>query len=93
MATVFIPTMLQPVSGGVKQVTIEATSVRQVVEELEKLYPGMKERLVEDGRLRPNVSVSIDGDLARMGLLERLEGDCEVHFVPAIGGGSTGSGK
>ncbi len=88
MATVFIPTMLQPVSGGVKQVTIEATSVRQVVEELEKLYPGMKERLVEEGRLRSNVTVAIDGDLARMGLLEKLEEDCEVHFVPAIGGGS-----
>lgn len=87
MAAVFIPTMLQPLSGGVRQVSIEAKNVRQVVEELERLYPGMKERLVEDGRLRPNISVAVDGDVARMGLLEKVGADSEVHFVPAIGGG------
>lgn len=88
MATVHIPTMLQSVSGGSKQVTIEATTVRQLVEELEKLYPGMKERLVEAGELRQNITVSIDGELARLGLLEKLSEDCEVHFIPAIGGGA-----
>ena len=89
MSTVFIPTMLQPLTGGTKQVTIGATSVRQVVEELERLYPGMKERLVEGGRLRPNISVAIDGEVARMGLLEKIGEDCEIHFVPAIGGGTS----
>ncbi len=87
MATVFIPTMLQPLSGGVKEVTIDAGNVRGIVEELERLYPGIKERLVEDGRIRPNVSVAIDGEIARMGLLEKVSEGSEVHFVPAIGGG------
>ena len=67
MPAVFIPTMLQPLSGGVKQVEIEARNVRQIVDELERLYPGMKDRLVEDGRLRPNVSVAVDGEVARHG--------------------------
>ena len=79
--------MLQPLSGGVKQIDIEARNVRQIVDELERLYPGMKERLVEDGRLRPNVSVAVDGEVARMGLLEKVGDAGEVHFVPAIGGG------
>jgi molybdopterin converting factor small subunit len=87
MTAVFIPTMLQSLSGGVKQVDMEARNVRQVVDELERLYPGMKERLVEDGRLRPNVSVAVDGEVARMGLLEKVGEAREVHFVPAIGGG------
>ena len=87
MPAVFIPTMLQPLSGGVKQVELEARNVRQIVDELEKLYPGMKDRLVEDGRLRPNVSVAVDGEVARMGLLEKVSDAGEVHFVPAIGGG------
>ena len=34
MATVFIPTMLQPMAGGVKQVDVEAKNVRQVIDEL-----------------------------------------------------------
>ena len=88
MATVYIPTMLQSLSRGDKQVTIQATTVRQVVDELEKLYPGIKERLVEAGELRQNMTVAVDGELARMGLLEKLAEDCEVHFIPAIGGGA-----
>jgi molybdopterin synthase sulfur carrier subunit len=88
MPTVFIPTMLQSLSGGVKQVNIEGTSVRQIVDALEESYPGMKERLVEDGQIRPNISVAIDGEVARMGLLEKIGEKSEVHFVPAIGGGA-----
>ena len=87
MATVFIPTMLQKMTGGVKQVGFEAKNVRQVIEELDRLYPGMKERLVENGAIRSNLAVAIDGEIARMGLLERVGENSEVHFVPAIGGG------
>lgn len=87
MATVFIPTMLQSLTEGSKQVEIDARSVRQVIERLEELYPGIKARLVEDGALRPNLAVAIDGDVAVMGLLEKVGENSEVHFVPAIGGG------
>ena len=72
MATVFIPTMLQSLTGGVKQVDIEAANVRQIIDRLEELYPGIKARLVEEGRLRPNLSVAIDGEVGHMGLLERV---------------------
>ncbi len=87
MATVFIPTMLQKMTGGIKQVDLEAKNVRQVIEELERLYPGIKDRLVEDGAIRSNLAVAIDGEIARMGLLEKVGENSEVHFVPAIGGG------
>ena len=87
MATVFIPTMLLPLSGGVKQVDFEAANVRQVVNGLEDRFPGMKERLLAEGKLAPNVAVAIDGEVARMGLLEKVGENSEVHFVPAIGGG------
>jgi molybdopterin synthase sulfur carrier subunit len=87
MADVFIPTMLQSLSGGVKRVDIEAANVRQVVDKLEELFPGIKERLVEEGQIRPNISVAVDGEIARMGILEKIGQNSEVHFVPAIGGG------
>lgn len=87
MATVFIPTMLQNLTDGVKQVELEASSVRQVVEGLEGMFPGMKERLVEDGEIRPNISVAVDGEITPMGILEKIAANSEVHFVPAIGGG------
>lgn len=87
MATVFIPTMLQKMTGGVKQVDVEAGNVRQVIDGLDHLFPGMKSRLVEEGQIRSNLAVAIDGEIARMGLLEKLKENSEVHFVPAIGGG------
>ena len=87
MVTVFVPTMLQPLTGGVQQIEVEAANIRQVVDRLEELYPGMKERLVEDGRIKRNLAVSIDGEIARLGLLEKVGEHSEVHFVPAIGGG------
>lgn len=97
MTTVFVPTMLQSLTGGVKEVEVSAGNVRQVVDRLDELYPGVKDRLVEEGRLLPNLAVSIDGEIARMGLLEKVGEDSEVHFVPAIGGGlpgpMTGPGK
>ena len=90
MVTVFVPTMLQPLTGGVKQVDVDARNVRQLVDQLDDLYPGMKDRLVEEGQIRSNLAVSIDGEIARLGLMERLNQNSEVHFVPAIGGGNSG---
>ncbi len=87
MATVFIPSMLRSLAGGAKQIDCDARTVRQVIDQLEELYPGIKDRLVEDGQLRPNLAVAIDGDIAIMGLLQKVGENSEVHFIPAIGGG------
>ena len=85
MATIFIPSMLQSLTGGAKQVDCDARNVRQVIERLEALYPGIMDRLVEDGEIRPNLAVAIDGDVAIMGMLEKVGENSEVHFVPAFG--------
>ena len=80
--------MLQPLANGVKEVIVEARNVRQVIEELEQVFPGMMERLVEDGRIRASLVVAVDGEATRIGLLEKVSEDSEVHFVPSIGGGN-----
>ena len=88
MPNVFIPTMLLTVSNGVKQVTVEGTNVRQVIHALNDLYPGMLERLTDGDDLKSNLAVSIDGELARLGMMEKVADTSEVHFVPAIAGGT-----
>ena len=87
MAKVFVPTMLQATTGGVKEVDVSARNVRQAIEQLDQLFPGIAGRLMEDDEIRPNLAVAVDGEVARMGLLERVGQDTEIHFVPAIGGG------
>ncbi|HSF32295.1 MAG TPA: MoaD/ThiS family protein [Candidatus Tectomicrobia bacterium] len=90
MATVYIPEPLQSLSRGETQVTIEATTVRQIIVRLEALYPGLEAALVEDGDLKPHIAVAVDGEVSVLGLVERVEADSEVHFIPALGGGSRG---
>ena len=87
MATVFIPSLMQKLSDGKSRVEIEGSSVRQIVNNLEAQYPGFMERLVEDGRIKGNISVAIDGEITPLGMLEKVGEDSEVHFLPAIGGG------
>ena len=79
--------MLQKMTGGVRQVDCQGRNVRQIIDGLEAHFPGIKDRLVEDGEIRANLAVAIDGDVARMGMLERVHESSEVHFVPAIAGG------
>jgi sulfur-carrier protein len=88
MATVYIPEPLQSLSRGQKEVTLEATSVRQIIAQLEALYPGMEDALVDDGDLKPHVAVAVDGEISILGLVEPVGADSEVHFIPALGGGS-----
>ena len=87
MATVFIPSLMQSITGGQQTVEIEGATVRQIIENLEKAHPGMKARLVEDNRVKPNISVAVDGEVTPMGMLEKVGESSEVHFLPAIGGG------
>ena len=72
MARVFIPTMLQPLTGGVKEVEFQAANVRQVVQGLEERFPGIGQWLTEDGRIKPNLAVAIDGETTSMGLLAKV---------------------
>ena len=78
---------MRNLSAGQHRVEVEGATVRQVIENLDKQFPGMKERLMEDGGLMPGISVIVDGQQSQLGLLERLEEASEVHFLPAIGGG------
>ena len=42
---------------------------------------------MEDGRIKGNISVAIDGEITPLGMLEKVGENSEVHFLPAIGGG------
>jgi molybdopterin synthase sulfur carrier subunit len=66
---------------------MEGATVREVVDNLERAWPGIGERLIADGRLRSNISVAVDGEVSPLGLLEPVSAQTEIHFVAAISGG------
>jgi molybdopterin synthase sulfur carrier subunit len=87
MAIVHIPSLLKATTGGVDQVEVEGTSVGELVEALDLLYPGIKSRLVKENRLRSALVVFVDGLVAHEGLKTKVSPDSEIHFVPGIAGG------
>ena len=88
MPTVHIPSLLQDLTAGRRELQIDGATVREIVENLERAFPGIKDHFLEGDRLRPNISVAVDGEVSPLGLLERVEPHSEIHFVTAIRGGS-----
>jgi molybdopterin synthase sulfur carrier subunit len=84
---VFIPPLLRPLTGGAEDVEIEGTNVRQLIEDLELRFPGIRDRLCEGDDLKPGLRAAVDGRVSSMGLLEKVREGSEVHFLPAVGGG------
>ena len=89
MATVFIPALMQSLTDGKHEVEVEGATVRQIINNLEAAFPGMKERLLDQGQMKSNISVAVDGEVTPLGMLEKVGENSEVHFLPAIGGGAT----
>ena len=87
MPTVVIPSLMRKLTDGEENITLRGATVREVIDNLESRYPGMKERLCEEDRLKPGIAVYINGLLTRGSLLEHVDTDAEIHFLPAIGGG------
>ncbi len=87
MPTFFIPAPLRDLTQGKASVAVSASSVREAIQSLEAEFPGIKDRLCEGDRIRPNISVFVDGHVSHLKMREKLREDSEVHFVIAISGG------
>jgi|GEM_PF-235305 len=91
MPTVWIPLNMRELSEGRETVQVVGRTIRQVINNLERECPGIKERLYdpEEDSLLAGLAVIIDGEAGQMGLLEQVQEDSEVHFLPALGGGKS----
>ena len=87
MAKVFIPSLMQKLTDGQDILDINGATVREIIENLEQNYPGIKVRLVDKYKMKSNISVAVDGEVSPLGLLEKVSENSEVHFIPAVGGG------
>ncbi len=79
---------MRPLAGGMARVEIEGATVGEVIDGLEARFPGVRERLVDDGRLRAGLAVFVDGVNSQRRLRTKLRPDNELHFIESLGGGS-----
>ncbi|MGB2696145.1 MAG: ubiquitin-like small modifier protein 1 [Dehalococcoidia bacterium] len=89
--TVRIPTPLRKLTNEEDVVvTNDGGTLAQLIDALERQYPGLKERVCdESGELRRFVNIYVNGEDVRFlsGLQTSIE-DAEVSIVPAVAGGS-----
>jgi molybdopterin synthase sulfur carrier subunit len=87
MADVWIPSSLQKYTDGLQQIQVEGSTIRQIISNLELRYPMTKNKLADEHGILPGIAVIIDGESTRLGLLEPVQSNSEIHFLPALGGG------
>jgi molybdopterin synthase sulfur carrier subunit len=85
-----IPTPLQRLTQGKEEVEGASGTIISLVNDLDKLYPGLAERVSENGKIRRFVNIYVNDEDIRFLNAEETpvkDGD-EVSIVPAIAGGA-----
>lgn len=85
-----IPTPLRSVTKGAAEVQAAGDTVLGVIEDLERQYPGLRERLLEDGgEVRRFINIYVNEEDIRFldGIKTALKAADQVSIVPAIAGG------
>ena len=88
--TVRIPSPLQKLTQEKSEIKIEAKNIRELIDNLEKKYPGIKDRLCdENNKLRRFINIFVNGEDIRFLNMEEttLKDEDEVSIIPAIAGG------
>jgi molybdopterin synthase sulfur carrier subunit len=90
MIKVRIPTPLRPLTRGQGEIEAKASSVAEMIDNLNATHPGLKDRLCDDkGELRRFVNIYVNEEDIRFlkGKDTSLKDGDEVSIVPAIAGG------
>ncbi len=85
-----IPTPLRSLTKGEAEVQVAADNVADLIDDLEKQFPGIKERLVDEGgEVRRFINFYINEEDVRFlqGSKTALKVGDQVSIVPAIAGG------
>lgn len=84
-----IPTPLRTLTGGADEVTANGGTVGEVIEDLERKHPGIRERLLDERGVRRFVNIYVGEEDVRFldGLKTQLKPGDRVSIVPAIAGG------
>ena len=88
--SVRIPVQLRTLTNGEEVVTGTGGSVSEIIEDLDKNYPGLKDKICEtDGKVRRFVNIFVNEEDIRF--LENLQTSIsdkdELSIIPAIAGG------
>ncbi len=89
MAHIRIPPVLRPEAAGNRTVDVEASTVREALDELVATYPALRARVLEGDGVPSFLNVFVDGDDVRLlgGLDTKVADGTTILLLPAVAGG------
>ena len=81
MIKVFLGSNLKNITNGVEELEVEATSVKSLIAEMDRRYPGIADAL-DSG-----FALAIDGEVIANPGYEKLKDVTEVRFLSPMQGG------
>ena len=90
MPSVLIPTPLRKLTNDLAEVSTAGASVGEIIENLDKAFPGVKERIYDEaGEVRRFILIHVNGEDIRFldGLKTTVADRDEVSITPALAGG------
>ncbi len=89
-AKVRIPAPLRKLTKDQAVVDTNGVTIEEVLADLEKNYPGIKERICDEtGQVRRFINIFVNGEDIRFkeGAKTKIAADAEISIIPAIAGG------
>ena len=87
MAIVWVPSLLRPLCGGAARLEVDGSTLGEVLRAVDERCPGFLASVVENGRIRPEIMIAVDGDAEGVSLQELLRPAAEISILPAMAGG------
>ncbi len=90
-AKVRIPTVLRPAVGGATTLSVEGSTIGEVLGQITSEFPAVRGQLVnEDGTLHRFLNVYVNDDDVRYlgGVDAPVANDDEITLLPAVAGGA-----
>ena len=86
MITVVLPRSLVALFPGTeRRMDAAGGTVGELIDDLDRRVPGLRNRLVEGSALRPHLNVFVGGERADLG--SPVPDGAQVHLIPAVSGG------
>jgi molybdopterin synthase sulfur carrier subunit len=84
-----IPAPLRTLTGGKEEVAVAGSTLSEIIEDMEKKHPGIRDRLVDEKGVRRFVNIYVGEEDTRFlgGLKAPVKAGDEISIVPAIAGG------
>jgi molybdopterin converting factor small subunit len=83
-----LASLLHSYTGGMKIIELEASTVGEAMEVLDRRFPGLVFRIIdEQGRIRPHVNIFL-GEEKVSELRTPITTSAEIYIVGALSGGS-----